>query len=61
VGIVLFATWLALPELEKVPKWLFGSVLGGALICVVRPPMIFVVVPTIILMWSLRGIGKIFQ
>ena len=61
VGIVLFATWLALPELERIPKWMFAGLLGGTLIVVVRPPAVFIVVPALVLMWSLRGIGKLFE
>ena len=61
VGIVLFAVWLAMPELERIPKWMFASLLGGVLMVVVRPPSIVVVVPALALLWSLRGIGKLFN
>ena len=58
VGIVLGATWLALPELERIPKWMFVSLLVAVVIVVWRPPTIVIVAPALLLLWALRGIAK---
>ncbi len=58
VGIVLGATWLALPELQKVPKWMFVSLLIAVVIVAWRPPTVVIVAPALMLLWALRGIAK---
>ena len=58
VGIVLGATWLALPELRKVPKWMFVSLLIAVVIVAWRPPTVVIVAPALMLLWALRGIAK---
>ena len=58
VGIVLGATWLALPELQRIPKWMFVSLLVAVVIVVWRPPTVVIVAPALLLLWALRGIAK---
>ena len=58
VGIVLAATWLALPELGKVPKWMFVSLLVAVVVVVWRPATVVIVAPSLLLLWALRGIAK---
>ncbi len=58
VGIVLAATWLALPELEKIPNWMFVSLLVAVVIVVWRPRTVVIVAPALLLLWALRGIAK---
>jgi hypothetical protein len=58
VGIVLAAMWLALPELEKVPKWMFVSLLVAVVIVVLRPRTFVIVAPALLLLWALRGLAK---
>lgn len=41
VGLVLLAIWLALPQLERAPSWLFGGVILLAII-LARWPKYFV-------------------
>ncbi len=58
VGIVLGAAWLAQPELEKIPKWMFMSLLVAVVIICWRPATVVIVVPALLLLWTLRGIAK---
>lgn len=60
IGVVLSATWLALPQLERIPNWMLAGLAGGLLLVVVQPRSIFVVVPGLALLWSLRGLGRLF-
>lgn len=61
VGLVLLAAWLALPQLDRIPGWLFATVLGLILLVAVRPQMVLILVrvgvvllPIFFAIWLLR-------
>ena len=60
-GLVLLATWLAFPQLERLPGWVVTSVVVFALAVAVRPRVVLVLVrvawifvPILFLIWILR-------
>jgi hypothetical protein len=57
VGIVLGAVWLALPQLlrflSKTPKWLLAASTIGIVVCAVKPLLLVLVVPALLLLWFL--------
>ena len=57
VGIVLGALWLALPQLlrflSKTPKWLLVASTIGIVVCAVKPLLLLVAVPMLVLLWFL--------
>jgi hypothetical protein len=57
VGIVLGALWLALPQLlrflAKTPKWLLVAGTIGIVVCAVKPLLLLVAVPMLVLLWFL--------
>jgi hypothetical protein len=57
VGIVLGALWLALPQLlrflSKTPKWLLVASTIGIVVCAVKPLLLLVAVPLLVLLWFL--------
>ena len=61
VGIVFAAICLALPELERIPKWMFLSLLIAVVIVAWRPRTVVIVAPALILLWALRGIAKLVE
>ena len=64
-GAVLAAIWLAYPQLEKLPDWLFLVMVGVAVFLAVRPRAALVLLqmglylsPVLFLLW---GIRRLFQ
>lgn len=57
VGVLLAAVWLAYPQLEKIPTWIFGTALTGLMLVVVRPQLALVIVPALLMLWFLRSIA----
>ena len=60
-GIVLLLTWLAFPQLDRLPVWLFASTVGALLAVAVRPRVVLallrygiVFLPILIAIWVLR-------
>lgn len=37
VGLMLGALWLALPEVQRIPNWLYGVILCGGIVLALRP------------------------
>lgn len=63
-GLVLLAAWLAFPQLQRVPPWLFNVGIGLALLIAVRPRIAIVLtrvawvfVPILGAIWILRRLG----
>ena len=61
VGLVLGAVWLAWPQLERLPPWLFGAVFVLIMAITIRPrvtlallPYAAMVVPLLLLLHVLR-------
>ena len=57
VGMVLGAVWLALPQLlrflSKTPKWLLVASTIGIVVCAVKPLLLLVAIPLLVLLWFL--------
>jgi hypothetical protein len=60
-GLVLLAAWLALPQLDRIPGWLFATTLGLVLLVAVRPQVVLILVrvgvvllPIFFAIWLLR-------
>lgn len=60
-GLVLLATWLAYPHLDRLPRWLFAPVLGLILMIAFRPRITAILLrfsvfllPILIAIWLLR-------
>ncbi len=49
IGAVMFAIWLAYPDLERIPTWLWGGLLTAVAIVAARPKSAFIVVPALAL------------
>ena len=63
-GLVLLAAWLALPQLDRVPGWVFTTAVGGMLLLAVRPRIVAmllrystVLVPIFAAIWLLRRLA----
>jgi hypothetical protein len=63
-GFVLLAAWLAFPQLDRMPGWLFAVLVGGLLTVAVRPRLVIValraglyVLPVLALIWLLRRLA----
>jgi hypothetical protein len=54
VGVVMAALWSALPQLRRVPGWLVSLVVALGLIVAVRPRLILLAVPVLLVVWLLR-------
>ena len=58
-GLVLGALWLALPAitglLAKTPRWMLTLIVIGIVVCVVRPQLLLIVVPFLLVAWFLSG------
>ena len=60
-GLILLVTWLAFPQLDKLPIWLFASTIGALLVVAVRPRVVLAVlrygivfIPIVVVIWCLR-------
>ncbi len=60
-GLMLLAAWLAFPQLQQLPLWLFNAIIGLALLIAVRPRIALVLVrvswvfvPILGVIWLLR-------
>ena len=58
IGLVLFAVWLAYPQLSRVPTWMFRAVLAASLIVAWRPKLALLAIPLLVVIWILRPRGK---
>jgi hypothetical protein len=54
VGMVMFAVWLAYPDIRRVPTWMFVSCLIGLAVVVWRWQLIVIVLPTLVAFWLIR-------
>ena len=54
VGVVLLALWLAFPQINRLPAWLFQAILVSVVVVARWPRMIFLVVPIAIAYWMLQ-------
>jgi len=54
VGLMMALWWFAYPQVKNVPRWL--AVTGGILLFVVilRPKLIVLAIPVLIVLWLLR-------
>ena len=57
VGLLLGAVWLAYPQLERIPAWMFGTLLTALMVMAVRPQMAVLIVPSLLMLWFLRGLS----
>lgn len=51
VGVVLFALWLALPQLMGLKRWLFNAVMIVAVVAAAFSKLAWILVPAIIAIW----------
>lgn len=58
VGLLLLAVWLAYAELQRVPSWLWGTMLCGLVLIAWRPRLAVVLLPIFGLMIGLRALGR---
>ena len=63
-GFVLLAAWLALPQLDRLPGWVFSSLIAGLLMLAIRPRIIAVLlrystvlIPLFSAIWLLRRLA----
>ena len=63
-GLILLATWLAFPQLDRLPGWLLGGLIIFMLAVATRPRIVFVLLryglilaPILGLIWMLRRMG----
>jgi hypothetical protein len=54
VGLLLAVLWLAIPDLGKIPRWLWMNILLTAVVVAWRPPAALLVVPALFASWLLR-------
>ena len=54
IGAVMAAIWLAHPQLVKLPSWVPGVVVVAAIIVALRPKLIFIALPLLLLLLWLR-------
>ena len=54
LGMVLFAIWLAYPQVQKIPRWMYGLVLLAAAVVLVFPKAIIYIIPAMPAIWFLR-------
>jgi len=54
VGAVLGAVWLAFPQLEKIPLWLAGAIVGSLLMAAIFKKVAILLIPLAILIWLVR-------
>jgi hypothetical protein len=60
-GLVLIAAWLAFPQIDRLPGWVFGVLVGFLLAVAVRPKVVILLLrmamlllPIFVLIWLLR-------
>jgi hypothetical protein len=60
-GLVLLAAWLAFPQLNRLPGWLWMTIVGFALAIAIRPRMVIAITrvawifaPILFVIWLLR-------
>jgi hypothetical protein len=60
-GLVLCAAWLAFPQVDRLPGWMFAGLVGLLLVLATRPRIVVVLlrfamflVPIFVLIWVLR-------
>jgi hypothetical protein len=60
-GLVLIAAWLAFPQLDRLPGWVFGVLVGFLVAVAVRPKVVFLLLrlallllPIFVLIWLIR-------
>lgn len=54
VGAVLAALWLALPQINQMPLWLYASILGGVIVIARWPQLWWMIIPAILAVWILK-------
>ena len=54
IGLVMAALWLAHPQLVKLPAWLPNIILVAAIVVALRPRLIVIAVPLLLLLLWLR-------
>lgn len=59
VGAVLGAIWLAHPQLNRMPDWLFALGVAAMLLAAIRPKVILIAIPILILIALLRPRSKL--
>lgn len=50
-GSVMFALWLAYPDLHRIPSWMWTGLVIAAAVFAIRPRAALVVVPMLITIW----------
>lgn len=63
-GLVLFAFWLALPQLQKfednTPAWAFLAFIAVGAVAVFRPRLLFILIPLLAGLGALKFVGWLF-
>jgi hypothetical protein len=54
VGLVLGALWLAHPQLSRLPSWMFGVGAALAVVVALRPKLILLAVPLVVVLWLVK-------
>jgi hypothetical protein len=54
VGVVLAASWLAAPDLDRLPGWLLLVLLGAVLLVLFRPKLLLLLIPALIILALVR-------
>ena len=52
--VMMGLLWLAWPELERLPRWIFFAIPVLVVLCAWRPQLILIVVPALFLLWLLQ-------
>ena len=53
MGLVMGIWWFAFPQLASLPRWLVFTTLGVLVVGAVRPRLLWVALPVIVLLWFL--------
>ncbi|MDO5580363.1 MAG: hypothetical protein Q4G69_04470 [Planctomycetia bacterium] len=54
-GLIMLALWLAWPELERLPRWIFFALPFVIVVGVWRPILLIYLLPLLFLFWFLSG------
>ena len=54
VGVVMSLVWLAMPQLERLPRWLPIAVVALAVVLAIRPRLFPLGLVVVLLLWFLR-------
>jgi hypothetical protein len=46
--------WLAHPQLSRMPSWLFGVAVALAVVVALRPKLIVLAVPLVVILWLVK-------